>query len=585
MADPLRPLDTDEANDAKLRTIHACGDMIRQRGWAFYVTVGHLGTLFGRWLQQGYAPADCERLTVDQCTAWFNGLPDVPEMATIAHVGNDQVLELMLRDPNPANVHALPTDGPDGTVRPPLTDEGGIIDLGVQFGARIQAGYESRRSFRECGTWLVQWYGGDNPWFKPPVLGPHPDPIVGTIRASWEEGISDATGHRLLVVAHAGDLLARNYRDQATVDDHLNAMAARGYHGVRTWTVLYGTYWANFTGEIHADMPGYWDTVRDFARELVSRKLRWMVSQGDLMRWANRTQVRRDFMRQLALVLREEGGTDSLVMAVDAGNETIWNGEDNPQALKDALDAFLQVLPVPFATLTSWDDEHPFDYWMPGLQRDNHSSRGPWPMPPRRVFNGGYEPHPRIYVSQSEGPGQGVQEYGGDRRIGHHVSATDRPNEWNDNNPETVGVQAMAHVIGKGLYVYFCSPGVVSDEPFTNYTAFDVVPQLFRRMPRTVQSWGIFHGGNGRPFSPDRVLGVPDNDDLQVRCDHAAGPYGERVCLAYGPPGSYSLPVINNFQGHVIHPGTLEETAVTWRRGERVRLDWHRGRVIHGFIS
>jgi hypothetical protein len=407
------------------------------------------------------------------------------------------------------------------------------------------------------------------------------NPIAGVLKASYEHGTSDDNGHRLVVLCHAGDLLARAVHDKATVESSLDQIAAAGYQGVRTWTVLSGNYWQQRTGEVHPGTPGYWDLVRWFCEQLSRRQLRWLVSQGDLMSWTQDTRARRDFMRQLAETIRDAGNPSC---GVDAGNETWQNGESDPRKLKDALDAFTAVLPLPVRTLTSpWREEEANDFLVDGVLRDIHSSRGPWPTPGRRVFNIGYEQHPHVYTVQSEGPGYGVQEYRGDNRPGHHVSATDRPAEWNDNDPEIGGTLAGLHAIGKALYVWFASPGVISDEPFTNYAAFTVVPKLYSMLPSDVQSWRTFHGGEGRAFSVDRVLAVPANDGWDVRCDHAASG-DQRVCIAYGPQGQYGLRVVNNFEGIVINPGTLSTEQVSWRAGQIVGLAWRRGRILVGRV-
>lgn len=398
------------------------------------------------------------------------------------------------------------------------------------------------------------------------------DPLVGVLRADYDRGTWDDTGERLVVACHAGDLLSRATRNPEVVRGHLDAIAAAGYHGVRTWTVLYGPYWSARTGEVAPGLTReYWSHVASFAAELRARGLRWLVSQGDLMRWAPSTDGRRAFMRELARTL-EAAGSLQLVMGVDAGNETAWNGEADARRLADALDAFLDVLHVPMRTLTSpAGEERANDYLQPGLLRDIHSSRSHWPTPARRVFNIGYEQKPEVYTIQSEGPGPG-----------RHVSVMAERDVFLE--PETMGVLAACHAIGKALYVYMSSPGVISDEPFDTYPAFRLVPRLFARLPRDVQRWRTFHGGEGRSFSPDRVLAVPDDDRLDVRCDHAARG-DQRVCVVYGPPGTYTLRVVRDFVGDLIHPGTLETTPVEWRAGARVPLSFRRGRVLVGRVQ
>jgi hypothetical protein len=124
---------------------------------------------------------------------------------------------------------------------------------------------------------------------------------------------------------------------------------------------------------------------------------------------------------------------------------------------------------------------------------------------------------------------------------------------------------------------------VISDEKFANYAAFTLMPRLYARLPKDLQSWRTFHGGENRPFSPDRVLAVPADDNLQVRCDHAASG-NRRMCVTYGPVGRYPLRIVNNFRGHVIDPGTLDETPVELTKDHVFTAGFARGVILLGEI-
>lgn len=421
------------------------------------------------------------------------------------------------------------------------------------------------------------------PWWVKPIPDPVFEPIQGIPHGDYDSGVCDDTGSRLVVICHAGDLMARYYYDPTSACTRLDEIAAAGYHGVRAWTVLRGSYWEGWGMVITPDMDGYWDCVCRFADELMRRHLRWLVSQGDLCAWTGQ-DGRKNFMRSLAEHLRDMGGTEALVFGVDAGNETAWNGESEASALREVVDAFTDVLPVPFWSLTSWDEEHPNDYVSGDSIRDLHTTRGPWPQPARRVFNVGYETQPHLFTMYSEPAGLGCQEYAGDNRVGHHVSATAVPSEWNDGDPEQYVTYAACHAIAKGCFVAFFSPGVISDESFNNYQAFLLIPKFYAMLPKDLGSWWTFHGGEGRSFSVDRILAVPSDDGLDVRCDHAAGSGGQRICVAYGPEGTYRLRVVNNFKGVVINPHDLSVEDVEWAKDQTVEFTWKRGRVILGDV-
>ena len=421
----------------------------------------------------------------------------------------------------------------------------------------------------------------------PPLPGtgaPVDTPLQGVITADYSAGIRDATGPVLPRVLHVGDLLARYHYDPEWAEEVLDEIAAAGWQAVRSWTVLRGSYWEDWGTPITPDHPWYWDNLRAFCQALTSRGLRWLVSQGDLCAWTGQSG-RIAFMQQLAHELTAHGGNDSLMFGVDCGNETAWNGEDDPQQLREMLDAFLAVLNTPIRTLTSWDEDHPNEFLVGDVQRDLHTGRWPWPQVARRVFNVGYEVQPHVFTMYSEPAGQGCQEYGGDTRIGHHVSATSEPAEWNDGDPEIQLAYAAIHAIAKGQFVCFMSPGVITDESFTHYPAFSLVPRLYAALPQDLTTWTTFHGGEGRAFSPDRILAVPSDDGLDVRCDHAMGPGGQRVCVAYGPAGHYDLRVVNNFHGKLLDLGTLEVVNVAWAAGQVIQFSWRRAIVLSGVIG
>ena len=455
----------------------------------------------------------------------------------------------------------------------------------------IKAWPDNGRVTLDQAMWEGEPTDTPGPWetltADPPLLGSGTvttTPLQGVITADYDAGIRDATGVVLPRVLHVGDLLARFHYDRPAAETFLDEFAAAGWQAVRSWTVLRGSYWEDWGTPITPDHPWYWDYLRGFCQALTSRSLRWLVSQGDLCAWTGQSG-RIAFMQQLAHELKAQGGNEHLVFGVDCGNETLWNGEDDPQQLREMLDAFLAILDTPIRTLTSWDEDHPNHLLVGDVQRDLHTGRWPWPQVARRVFNVGYEVSPHVFTMYSEPAGQGCQEYGGDTRVGHHVSATSEPAEWNDGDPEIQLAYAAIHAIAKGAFVCFMSPGVITDESFTNYPAFSLVPRLYAALPQDITAWTPFHGGEGRDFSPDRILAVPADDGLDVRCDHAKGPNGQRVCVAYGPAGHYDLRVVNTFHGKLLDLDTLQAVDVAWSAGQVVQFSWKRAIVLSGVIG
>lgn len=426
---------------------------------------------------------------------------------------------------------------------------------------------------------------------EPPPLPPQPlpkppsghRPIDGMVALidGGRGGVRDAHGRRLLVGVHAGDLLARFYRDRRYVEAQLDYFQAIGVHFVRVWTVLPGDWWNARTGNITPEMPGYWETVRQFARELVKRGLRWQVSQGDAARHYHGAQERRNFMRQLATTLTECGGIDRLVISVDAGNEAWQNGEPDPVKLADMLRAFVDVLPVPLSALTSASDEGTLNEYAvaPATTIAYHQSRFHFRRATERAWTAGYWDGKKRAFLLSDEP-VGVNNADGIDRVGAHVSVTENPAEW--RNLEAIGMTYLVQLMTPQLLSVMTSPGVISDEPFANYPCIAHTVKLASTLPQDVQSWKHFHGGDGRDFSSLRVLGVASD---HTRCEHALSmATGDVVVAVYGDPksGPHEFPAISGFEGEVVNPGTLTREPIRFSAGAKVRMQFDYGRYLIG---
>lgn len=429
-------------------------------------------------------------------------------------------------------------------------------------------------------------------WTEKHANDPHPAPVppstavlapidgAVTLIDGGRGGVRDRIGRRVFVGVHAGDLLSRFYRDRAYVLAQLDYFQSIGVQFVRTWTVLPGTWWAARTGNIVPEMPGYWDTVRQFAGELVRRGLRWQVSQGDAARHYPGQLERRNFMRQLALTLSECGGIELLVISVDAGNEAWQNGEDDAAKLADILHAFVDVLPVPLSALTSAREEGQLNSYAvsPATTIAYHQSRFEFRRATERGWTAGYWDGKQRAFLLSDEP-VGVNNADGIDHVGAHVSSTAHPEEWRDL--EAIGMTYAVQMMTPQLVTVMTSPGVISDEPFANYPCIAHTVKLAALLPPDVQSWKPFHGGEGRSFSPLRVLGV---ESEHTRCEHALDTQtGNIVVGVYADaPGHFEFPAISGFDGVIINPGTLDRHPLSFAAGARVAMDFNRGRVLIG---
>lgn len=320
------------------------------------------------------------------------------------------------------------------------------------------------------------------------------------------------------VACHLGDGLSRFARDPAGTHRLLGEVAARGYHGVRTWTVLHGDYWrGREVGPMH--QPDYWALVDGFREALRQHGLRWLVSQGDLMRALPGMADRRAFMRRLAALFTLED-----LIGVDAGNETWQNGEGDEGRLQDAIDGFLDVLPAPVWSLTSPPGEETGELLRyAGSVADVHTYRdGRWWDKVRHVFNNAYEGVVDRPLIQSEPFGPGAR-----------VSVTTNKHEIDEG---VMLAAAVAAAMTGQLWVYFSGPGVMSDEGerLEDMPGFGSTPMAVALLPADMGSGELAHGGESQAHR--RVFAAsPKGDPRELRWEHCFLSGKRFVALGYGP--------------------------------------------------
>lgn len=401
--------------------------------------------------------------------------------------------------------------------------------------------------------------------------------LVGTLRIT-DGAFYDDTGPVLPIFCHAGDLLALFARDPSWAEGELDDIAAARYDGVRTWTWLEGSYWDRLervyipTSRFHGT---YWETVRDFALALRRRGLRWIVSQGDMLRFA---PDRAAFMRQLAETLRESGGFD-VIAAIDAGNEAWQNGEDDPERLCAAVEPFRAVLPVPIWSLTSPQGEEQADLdRYSGSVYDVHGSRGGHVADKiRHAFGLAYEQRPRCRLGiQSEPPAAWS--------AGSLASVMDYPEEM---DAEAVTLLTTMHLIARQASVWFSSPGVSCRQrgEFARQLGFASVPHVREVLPRDLMQFQtLCHGGESQRGT--RVLCAAGEGDSLIRVDGAIADDGRFAVVVYGAvPGDWvvGLAVERRCELTTIHPVTREAFGpVQYWPGDTVGFRFRHGRIVTG---
>lgn len=396
----------------------------------------------------------------------------------------------------------------------------------------------------------------------------HPGPLIGRLRL--EGGCyRDDTGCVLPLYAHAGNLFALFVRDAARALTELDAVAAAGYHGVRTWSTLGGSYWDGWhVGDaVTEDYPG---AVQRFFAAVAARRLRLVWSQGDIGRM-------RDRRATMALFARLDAEAGGVIDWIDCGNEAWQTGEPDPRRLAACVGYYRAAGGRALLTLTDapiYGRPDPpgvtFDaYSLPPADAfDVHSYRGGHCRDKRRHSWGyTYEDPPRLpFGISSEPPGNGAL-----------VSVTENKPELDD---ECLGLLAAGTMLGRQAFVWFSGEGVILDRGLQVESGFASVPQVVALLPRDVMTYRISHH-SGDSWRGTRVL-VAQGD---VRIDGRLGDDGRFAYTIDGPSGSYRLRVERGFTGRLCHPGTAICEDVSRAPGERLDVSFTRGRLLVGQVE
>jgi len=419
----------------------------------------------------------------------------------------------------------------------------------------------------------------------PPLPVPvHPFPLRGRLRLQGTVFVHD-DGAVNPCFAHAGDLFALYVRDKQRATDEMSKMTVVGYHGARVWTLLGGEYWEKEDRHVGPDItPDYWPLWDEFLQEMHARKLRLVVSQGDIGQLDNdsgsalRDGVRRlrnssgrtAFAQRMARAALDCDGTGSIYAFFDGGNEAWQTGEPDPERLAEFVQAYKDAGGTALLTLTSppGEEKAELDAYSiaPADCFDVHSYRGGhWYDKRRHIFSIPYEGKPNKKNGiGSEPPGNGDL-----------VSVTDNKDELNH---EAVACLAAMSFIGRMAFVWFSGEGVRIQQGLETQEGFEACPRISQLLPRDVMSFATMHH-SGNSWERERVLVPPDD---VVRIDGATHTDGRFAYVLDGPAGTHSLRVQRDFTGSLINPATGEAVAVEGRAGQTLSLSWERGRVLVG---
>lgn len=406
-----------------------------------------------------------------------------------------------------------------------------------------------------------------------PEPGEHPNPLVGRLRLA-DGCFRDDTGCVNPIYAHAGDLFSLFIRDEARALKELDDTAAAGYHGIRVWTALGchptdlcrpGDYWHNreVGPQLTAD---YYAKLRAFFEATRARKLRLVLSQGDIKVIADRRQ----FMETVAALDGELGVVDFL----DCGNEAWQTGESDPNALARCIGYYATAGGRALKSTTSADGDPTYqdiDKWAipPSDVFDVHSGRNNHSWDKRRyAWSYTYcgEGCPRVrYGISSEPPGNGEL-----------VSVTSNKHELDD---EAVALIAVGSLTGRQAHVWFSGEGVKINRGLHTEAGFASTPRAVALLPRDLMTYETSHH-SGETWRNTRVLVAQG----EVRVDGRTAADGRFTYVIDGPAGRYALRVQRSFEGQLCDPGTGTCQAVSADAGSTFAVEFRRGRLLIGRV-
>lgn len=354
-------------------------------------------------------------------------------------------------------------------------------------------------------------------------------PIVGQLRIV-NDSFADDTGVRCPSFLHAGNLFLEYIKDEQKALAVLNLAAETGYHGLRVWTTLRGTWWQARSGEVSPQVtPKYWSALRAFVQAAHERGLVLHLAAGDLA-WFQGGQ-RADYHRGIAELRRDFPTTIALYEWANESRDTA-GGLEPAQAERDVADIRALGGLVGLTSYTGHEDKAEFMRWTPKWLEFCivHALRdGRWWDKIRHIFSLPYEDKTRRLWWHGEPWG-----------VGPRVSAS-TSSSMAELDRKVYGLAAWQTAITGGVWCAFFSPGVIlGDERFEDYPQFDIAPIMAARVEAFAREHSLqlgqlrlTHGGAGRP----NVLTIASGGH-DARIDQAIDD-GKGVCLAvvYGPEG------------------------------------------------
>lgn len=425
----------------------------------------------------------------------------------------------------------------------------------------------------ETGQKVVEWWGAENPYPDPGFNFIHPSPLVGVIGVNGTEYV-DANGSCYPLGVHFGDgfLCMTEGRD---VEPMLDTFTELGYHFDRSWiTLMYnkqgypGHFWGT-RGCSPRVTPNYFNWLRRWIEMHIDRKLKMHLSMGDLNNVPRNELF--DLYTNLSNLVRIYGEEHFFLPGeVNESFATFQNG--TPEYINELVSIIRRDNPNVLLALTACGGYVPPEIlkdFTPSWQKIyyKHGYRdGEWWDKIRHYFSDGYEYYGKL-----------LRPVGADHEPlgwGKYVSATAG---MGDIDANVLSLCAVASVITRQSFVYFCSPGIKwEDQDFNAAPGFHTIPRLVAMLPKGLGK-GILHH-SGTRWMGTRVFSAVNEFRVDGSINEATGE-GAYVC--YGPGNRIKLPVNRSFDGQIINPETLEVSNISARSGENLpEIGYNKGFVI-----
>ena len=492
-----------------------------------------------------------------------------PSMPPV-HIGNDEIIELRQR--------CFPIIDTQETN--PEFKELAWTQTATEFGKAMQRYFDYSVEKRiplaqyETGEKLVEWYNVQNPYPKPDFPNDHPFALEGLLECGRNGYFTKANGPVYPLGIHFGDgfLCQTEGRD---IRPQLKSFREVGAHFTRQWITLqyykqgqFSNFWGT-RGCSPAVTPRFWEQLGENIEMHIENKLKLHLSFGDLNNVPKR-EVEGLYDRLGDLISKY--GPEHFIFPGEV-NECFAtyngaSGDDISNLVNRIRVRHPQILYalsacggyVPPDILKEYTAHYQTVYYKHGY-RDGYAHDII-----RHYFSDGYEYYGKL-----------LREYGADHEpagVGKYVSATEHPEIFNDT---LMGLMAVAAVIAKQSFVYFCSAGIKwENQVFEASPGYSTVFRLVNMLPKITQ--GLLHHSGAR-WSKDSVFQAVG----EFRVDGILSDTGEFNYVAYGPGNRIKLPVNRSFEGRLINPKTLEVHSISGNRGETLpELAYETGFVITG---